>query len=310
MKGKLLLENVSSSRDQWLALRQGKVSSSVISVIAGLNAYKSPLQLWAEWTGKVTNDFRGNDLTDLGTLLEPYVGQLYGKRTGKPVRSCDALFAHKDIDWAIATPDFWVGEDESALLETKTGTVRQLQRWAEEETPDEYLVQLQWQMGVCGVESGCIAALLGGDPSNLITREFVFDAELFSTMLELADGFLQKVKSDIPPEAGALDGGLLARLIKRDGSTYVFDEEREHLVSPYFDELVELRERKSELEAEMKKLDAQIKCNENNLKAASVASEMAFRDGRRYRVKRIEVAERVSAAYSYDRVYLLHTGRE
>jgi putative phage-type endonuclease len=310
MRGKILLENISTSREQWLALRSGKVSSSVISVIAGLNSYKSPLQLWAEWTGKVQDNFRGNDLTDLGSFLEPYVGQLYSKRSSKPVRSCDALFAHKDIDWAIASPDFWVGDGEESILETKTGTIRQLQRWADEETPDEYLAQLQWQMGVCGVERGTIAALLGGDPGNLILREFKFDAEVFSTMLELADAFLQHVKKDTPPEAGALDGELLTKLIKRDAGTYVFDEEREPLVSPYFEELCELREQKSALEAEMKKLDVGIKTAENNLKAASCATEMAFRDGRRYRVKRIEVAERVAAAYSYDRVYILNAGRD
>lgn len=305
---KILLRNLKDNHNQWLALREGRVTASVIPVIAGLSQYKSPLQLWAEWTGKVSNNFQGNDLTELGSFLEPFVGNLYAKRTGREVRESDALYQHDLIDWALATPDFWTTGEE--LLETKTGTLRQLARWADDEVPEEYLAQLQWQMGVTGAKRGHLAALLGGDPSNFIVKTFDFEPEIFSSLLELADVFLTHVKEDKPPEAGAKDSELIVKLIKREPTTYVFDREREHLVSPYFNELIELRDRKSALEAEIKRLDAAIKVNENNLKAASCATEMAFADGRRYRVKRIEVAEKVVPAYAYERVYLLNTGSE
>lgn len=308
MKGKLILENVSSHRDQWLAMRQGRITGTAITSIAGVNPYKSPLQLWAEWTGKVANDFKGNDFTDLGTALEPYVGQLFGKRTGRAVRHLDALYQHSDLEWAMATPDFLVGEDE--LLEAKTGTIRQLEHWQEDNTPDHHLLQLQWQMGVLGLERGHIAALLGGDPSNFFVRSFELDHELFGALLELGFQFLENVKCDTPPEPGEHDSKLITKLVRRNASTKLFTAESADVISPYFDELLELREKKSELDAELRKIEAQIKFNENTLKlAAGESTEAAFADGRRYRIKRIEVGEKTVPAYSYERLYIIDRGR-
>lgn len=309
MKGKLILENVSAHREQWLALRDGKITGTAITAIAGVNPYKSALQLWAEWTGKVKNEFTGNDYTDLGTTLEPYVGSLFAKRTGRNVRHADALYQHSDLEWAMATPDFFVG-DASELLEVKTGTVRQLEHWQEDNTPDHHLVQLQWQMGVLGVGVGHIAALLGGDPQNFFLRHYEADAELFGALLEIGFEFLEHVKNDTPPAAGKDDAKLIASLVKRNASTKLFTAESADMISPYFEELIELREKKADLDAEVRKIEAQIKLNENTLKlAAAESSEAAFADGRRYRIKRIEIPEKTVPAYSYERLYIIDRGR-
>jgi putative phage-type endonuclease len=306
--GRVLLEGIGTNKEQWLALRAGKVSSTTITSIVGVNPHKSAYQLWAEWTGKVRDDFSGNEYTELGTLLEPYVGSLYARRTGRDVRASDTLYSHKDLDWAVATPDFVVGGEE--LLEAKTGTIRQLPKWADEETPDHYLVQLVWQMGVCGVKSGHIAALLGADPTNFVTRSFELDYELFNALLEAGHDFLDCVRRDDPPMPNEKDGKLILELVKRNASTKLFTAEQTEKLGGLFDELVELRERKATLDDESRQLDGQIKCRENALRVAlGDSGDGAFADGRRYRVKRISVPERIAAAYEYERLYILNGGR-
>lgn len=308
MKGRIVLENVSSHREQWLAMRHGKVTGTAITAIAGVNPYKSALQLWAEWTGKVKDEFSGNEYTDLGTALEPYVGSLYAKRTGRQVRHADALYRHSDLEWAMATPDFFV--DDGELLEVKTGTVRQLEHWIDDNTPDHHAVQLQWQLGVLGIEKGHIGALLGGDPSNFMIRSFDLNYEIFNQLLELGFDFLEKVRTDTPVDPGPGDAKLIADLVKRNNSAKLFTSETADALSPYFDELIELREKKTGLDAEVRRLDALIKLNENTLKlAAGESSEAAFADGRRYRIKRIECGEKVVPGYSYERLYIIDKGR-
>lgn len=305
--GRVLLEEVSRNRDQWLALRERRITGTTITAIAGLNPYKSAYHLWAEWTGKTSDEFRGNDYTDLGTVLEPYVGSLYAKRTGRKVRSLGSLYQHGVIDWALATPDFIV--DESELLEAKTATIRQLHKWDDEGTPEHIAIQLQWQLGVLGLERGHIGALIGGDPENFMVRTFDLDHELFSALLELGFDFLEKVQKDEPPEPGERDSKLITQLVKRNNSARLFTSETAEKIGPYFDDLVGLRDRKSELDAEVRKLEAQIKTYENTLKlAAGESSEAAFADGRRYRIKRIECGEKVVPGYSYERLYILDKG--
>lgn len=306
--GRVLLEGVGANREQWLALRSGRISSTVITSITGVNPHKSAYQLWAEWTGKIRDEFEGNEYTELGNILEPYVGALYARRTGREVKPVDTLYAHKDLEWAVATPDFAVGTDE--ILEVKTGTVRQLQNWADDETPDHYLVQLVWQMGVCGVKTGHLAALLGADPSNFVTRTFNLDFELFNTLLEAAHDFLDCVRKDEPPMPSERDSKLIVQLVKRNSSTKLFTADQTEKLGGVFDELVELRDRKAAVDDEVRQLEAQIKCRENALRVAlGDSGDGAFADGRRFRVKRISVPEKVSRAYEYERLYILNGGR-
>lgn len=306
--GKILLENVRENREQWQALRAGKVSSTTITSIVGVNPYKSAYRLWAEWTGKVRDEFTGNEFTELGSLLEPYVGSLYARRTGRAVEDCNSLVAHKDLEWAVASPDFLV--DGAELLEAKTGTLRQLDKWGDDETPESYLVQLMWQLGVCGVGSGHLAALLGGDPSNFLVRSFDLDFELFNVLLEAADDFLQRVKNDDPPMPSEKDSRLILDLVKRNSSTKLFTAEQTERLGDVFDELVELRNRKTEVDAEARRLEIQVKMRENALRVAlGDSGDGAFADGRRFRVKRISVPEKSMPAYEYERLYILGGGR-
>lgn len=306
--GRVLLEGVGANREQWLALRSGRISSTVITSITGVNPHKSAYQLWAEWTGKIRDEFEGNEYTELGNILEPYVGALYARRTGREVKPVDTLYAHKDLEWAVATPDFAVGTDE--ILEVKTGTVRQLQKWADEETPDHYLIQLVWQMGVCGVKTGHLAALLGADPSNFVTRTFELDYELFNALLEAAHDFLDCVRRDEPPMPSERDSKLIVQLAQRNSSTKLFTADQTDKLGGVFDELVELRDRKAAVDDEVRQLESQIKCRENALRVAlGDSGDGAFADGRRFRVKRISVPEKVTRAYEYERLYILNGAR-
>lgn len=320
--GKVLLENITENKNQWLALREGKVSSSNIAVIAGLSRFKSPLELWAEWTGKVKNEFIGNDATELGTVLEPFVAKLFEKRTCRPVEHVNKLYQHKDVDWAIASPDYFIKPydtaslDNNEILEIKTGSYRQLDKWKDGKAPDEYVVQVYWQLGVLGLDKGVISPFLGLDVAGEVNDvEIEFDKEFFSLLLEKADNFRQLVKHDIPPEASVEDSSIIRKLYDRHGKISKLTSAESITVSHI---LAEINAHKKVLKTyrdqihiidtyrdQIRIINDKRKKAENSLKLMMRDSDVfELIDGRKIKLARIKIEERISSAYEYDRLTL------
>ena len=69
------------SREEWLKYRTGGIGGSDVSVIAGINPYRSLHQLWLEKTGQISPEETDNEYTHFGTLLEPIVRQEFVERT-------------------------------------------------------------------------------------------------------------------------------------------------------------------------------------------------------------------------------------
>lgn len=227
---KLLLANVENNRERWLDLRRSTVGASEMPTICGLNPYKSVLELWAEKTGKI-EPFAGNDSTWLGSKLEPVIAEFFERKNpGLQVQRCGALYAHDSIEGITATPDFWLVKpplDNSApwnespervelsdvgLLETKNAGYRKLDEW-EENAPRSHQVQLQMQMGICGIQWGYVAGLIGGDAYEFKAYPFEFSPEVFEQCVSLAHEFLKFVREDIPPAAGPGDKKLVEKIV-------------------------------------------------------------------------------------------------
>ena len=65
-------------RDIWMKLRNSGIGGSDAGVIAGLNRWKSPYQLWLEKTGQVEpEDLSDNEYVYWGTVLEQVVADSY-----------------------------------------------------------------------------------------------------------------------------------------------------------------------------------------------------------------------------------------
>lgn len=205
------------SQETFLEARKGKIGSSDIAAICGLNPWCTPLQVFLEMTGKVA-PVEENEAMWLGKKLEPVVAEMFGKR--HPNFILEEPRQMWVNGWACATPDRLVAEAQEdgtrpinfdRILECKTSSFRMAQIWSAG-LPDSVACQVQWQLGVTGKESAYVAALVGG--REFVEYQVAFDPNVFEQLLELGNNFMEKVKSDTPPEPVAEDSDTVKKLFQ------------------------------------------------------------------------------------------------
>lgn len=175
------------------------IGGSDIAAVMGMSRWKTPLQLWGEKTGKVEPaDLSGVEAVELGTELEDFVAKKFERTTGMKVRRAPQVYEHKEHDFIRCQVDRLItGTDE--LLEVKTCSAWKSKEWDGEEIPQEYILQVQFQLGITGRSKGWIAVLIGGQSFRY--KEIPFDSELFAQLVSNAIKFWDMVENEIPPMA-------------------------------------------------------------------------------------------------------------
>jgi putative phage-type endonuclease len=202
------------------------IGGSDIAGVMGLSRWQTPWQVWSEKTGKVEPE-PDNEFTEMGRELEDTVARLFTKRTGKKVRRAPKRYVHPEYDYLACQVDRIVeGEDE--LVECKTCSAWKEKEWHDEEIPAEYILQVQFQLGLTGRSKGYLAVLIGGN--KFIWKELAFDQELFDRMVEQAQKFWQLVKKNQEPLALADDNPFMAELHPHSGEELRPRQELEGLV--------------------------------------------------------------------------------
>jgi len=229
---KILLDNIRENRKKWLELRQDCITASEIATICGLNKFQTPLHLWSVKTGRLPAA-EENDFMFIGTELEPLVAKFFNRRTDKRLTQANALYHHPELEWAAASPDYFVGNllagDDLELLECKTTQYRNASRWAEG-VPNTAHLQLMWQMGVLGIKSGYAACLCGADPTQFYYHRIEFDQSIFDQAVGVAERFREMIRKDLPPEPTGDDVKLVeAMTTKRSEDVAILPDEVEDL---------------------------------------------------------------------------------
>lgn len=216
---------------EWLTARTKGVTATDAAIIAGETG--SVVELWAQKLGLVeppTFDDETRQLMDDGLALQPYLLDVYRRRTGKRVRAVNTLRRSKTWALAMASPD---GEvvGEPVGIEAKM-TVSP--RWpaamaAGDPVPGDVLAQVQWQAYVCGWEATHVVVLLYGRPKII---EIPRDDDYIGDLVDLARTFWGWVESGTRPP---IDGSENARRVlsalhpQNDGTLIAADAEMESL---------------------------------------------------------------------------------
>lgn len=213
---RILIRDINETPEQFQEIH-GKglfLGGSEIATAAGLNKFSTPLQLWFRKTGRDTSVI-DNKHTRLGKKMEQVVAETFLEEMPqyKIAKKINSTYQHDTIDWATCTPDYVLSdvdygvdlwkEHANTLLEIKTSGIWADKEWSEGLVPDYAQIQLMWQMGICGVERGYLAALIGG--KNFYSKEIAFNKDVFAQLVELGDRFLDYVRSDKPPSATYAD---------------------------------------------------------------------------------------------------------
>ena len=170
------------TREEWLKFRTGGIGGSDVSIIAGINPFKSVHQLWLEKTGQIEPEQTESEYAHFGTLLEPIVRKEFTERTGIKVRQKHMLLQSSEYPFMYADLDGVINEGgELAIFEAKTASQYRMETW-EEGVPAGYILQVQHYMAVTGAKKTYIAALVGGNHFvyHVVERDEVMIAKIIT----------------------------------------------------------------------------------------------------------------------------------
>ena len=198
---------------EWFALRADGITATDVSVIAGLNPYKTPFQLWAEKLGKYQPEPVG-PAAIRGILLENTVAEFYEMETGRELRRSNGIVRLKEMPWVMASLDRTIVGEEG-LVEIKTSTSP---RWSLHPVPPEVVAQVQWQMFVTGAPWVDVAVLLGGLVFRIerVEASLDFQTELYRKAVE----FRNALATQTPPALQGQDSDALASVVPQASEEY------------------------------------------------------------------------------------------
>ncbi len=187
---------------EWLVKRNAGIGGSDISAIAGVNPWRSAIDVFLDKTGR-TADF-DNERMLWGRILEQPIALEFAEREGITVKKINSILQHKDHDYALVNLDRLIVKNgkpldseiskiHERLLKEGNGaleikTTGWAKSWANDEIPDYYYTQLQWQLGITGLKWGKFATLVSGQ--ELIQPPIVdFNEKVFNNLLIIAGRF-------------------------------------------------------------------------------------------------------------------------
>ncbi|HFK1462291.1 YqaJ viral recombinase family protein [Bacillus sp. YAF12_1] len=197
MQAKVLVNTLNMDHTQWLQARTQGIGGSDVSVIAGLNKWKSAVQVFLEKTQAIEKEDIQSEAAYFGNVLEEVVAREFSKRTDLKVQRRNAILQHPEYPWMLANVDRLI-VGEKIGLECKTASEYLKKEWEDEEVPAAYLLQCQHYMAVTGYEAWWIAVLIGGN--KFVHKKIKRDEELIQYLIDIEKDFwLNNVEKNEPP---------------------------------------------------------------------------------------------------------------
>ena len=254
---RILVKTAGMSREEWLRWRTKGIGGSDVSVIAGVNPFRSIFQLWLEKTGQVEPEETENDNTHFGNVLEPVVKREFSKRTGLKVRAKRALLQSEEYPFMLADLDGVIYENgKMNLFEAKTASAYKQEIW-EKGIPEEYVLQVQHYMAVTGAEKTYLAALVGGNRFywKVVRRDEQKIAEIIALEKAFWEENVLAGKEPVPDGSGATTDFLNEKYSSSNGNTILLPEEALGLCRRYEElsgQLNELQDKKDAVSNQLK----------------------------------------------------------
>lgn len=196
----------------WLESRKKGVGGSDMSTILGLNAFKTPYELWLEKTGRVEPE----DISDKWAIVK---GNALENELRKRFRSnhpemlvtdgTDKQFIMRTKPYLRASLDGILQREDGSfgILEIKTAGNRRAGDWHDEDgnlrIPPYYLAQVEFYMLVTGWTWGYVYAAIGDDEP--VEIPFEADVEDMAAIDKAAADFWRFVTSGTPPQLTGAD---------------------------------------------------------------------------------------------------------
>lgn len=207
---------VPESKLHWLELRANNVNSTEVSILFGLNKYKSLFQYWHEkksilveeldlgervkWGSRLEDSIARGAAEDLQVVVRKAPEYIYDDELrmgssfdyfiidvtdiiaiGKPIDV--GILEIKNVDPLIFKSEWIIDADDNGFVDIQA-------------TPQIEL-QLQAQLAMTGFQYGYIAALIGGNTLKLIKRDR--DEEVIAHIRDAVKRFWESIDNNQPP---------------------------------------------------------------------------------------------------------------
>ena len=199
------------TREEWLEHRRKGIGGSDITVLMGVNPWKSPMDVWLEKTEEFDTEDEDNEVMYWGRVLEDIVAREFTERTGKKVRKKNSILRHPGHYFLMANVDRLVIGEKTGLECKTTNAFYQ----DNGQCPELYYAQAQHYMTVTGYEKWYVAVLAGGQ--RFYIYEVLRDTAYIDEIIKAAQYFWHLVEKGKPPEFDGSEASsrIVARMYPR-----------------------------------------------------------------------------------------------
>ena len=220
-----------ATRDEWLKLRHAHIGSTESAALFGLSQYATAYEIAVAKKSAEPADWEGNERTKWGQRLEASIATGIEADYGVLIEDMPRYAVHSEtrmgssFDFKIAALDDacymdlltdevlrdMVSKHGPGVLEIKNvDSLIYKQQWSEE-APPHIEIQLQHQLECLGLKWGVIAALVGGNRTEIIVRER--DEAVGRAIVAKVREFWANLEAGImPPLSMPEDAAVLIRL--------------------------------------------------------------------------------------------------
>lgn len=303
-----LISTKNLSREEWLKVRKKGIGGSDIAGVCELSSYKSPLHVYLDKKDLLPENGEENIAMELGLELEPFLSKKFVQWIKKTegldieLKEMPFILQYDKVDYFLVNLDRWFEHPQKGkcVVELKTATEFKRDQWKGGEVPDEYFLQVQWQLMITGWEYCYLAFLIGNRKFDV--KVIQRNEKIIKSLKEKGIEFWEKfVLKETPPapiglmsDKEALEILYPEELIGKE-RTLTIDEEEEIL------NILGKMEKQNNIKKEAEKEIEKIK---QFIKAVIGDNEYMFAGGRTIKYKTIRLKERIVKAYSYRRLYI------
>lgn len=265
----VLVDTANLPEEEWLEYRRRGIGGSDAAAVLGVSPFATARDLYYDKLKLVSyEDDEGNWVAmKMGHLLEDLVAQIFHVKTGYRIYQIKKMFYHPvythmlaDIDYFVELPD-----GRTAILEIKTTNYNAKDHWwynGAEIVPINYEIQGRHYMCVMDIDQVFYCCLYGNNEDEVILRHIDRDLEYEAELIALEQNFWQNhILARVPPPYTE-DGDLIIESVRRHYGPA--DENEPALLlgaqmSASVQRYLELQAEKSSKNAELKRIDAEMK---------------------------------------------------
>lgn len=277
------IKDIIQDSEEWHLLRKNHIGASDISVIMGINPWKTKYQLWLEKTGNKEEKKKQSLPMTRGKVLEATAREQYENQINRKMLPQVIIYDKWEV--ALASLD-GISEDGELIVEIKCPSSPIFT------VPDHYMAQVQWQLMVSKAKKAHLFWYIDEVINAYI--EILPDEEKQREMLFCAGDFWKSVVEMIPPEIEERDyvyiddpefDKLSLKYISLNNQIRELDMEKESIKQKLIDKtddgntkgnFLSLSKRKGRGVIEWKKLAEELSISEETMKKYSKKSETFY----------------------------------